>query len=391
MPVSRARDTLSNRLPVLSETGCENEENYRDMGHISLLSNRIDRRRLLIAAGGAVVATPAFARLDAGAQDSIVATMVTDTAGIGDESFNDMAKAGGDRAAEELGIEFNVLESQTAADYVRNLTDSAESGDLTVAVGFLLADAVTEVAAQYPDHKFAIIDTVVEADNVVSYIFREQEGAFLAGAIAAAMSQSGQIGFVGGIRIPPVMRYEVGYVAGARSVNPDIEISIAYADDFEDPNLGKELSLAQYNNGADVVHAAAGRTGIGAFDAAKEQGEGFWVIAADQDQTELGPEHHLAAVVKGIDTGVYDSIEAVLNDAFQPTANNLGIADDGVSLGAIHESVPEDVVAMIDAYSAAIADGTIVPPVDDETLEAFEPVSPDQLGASASPAASPAS
>src|SRR5688572_28244996 len=112
MPVSRARDTLSNRLPVLSETGCENEENYRDMGHISLLSNRIDRRRLLIAAGGAVVATPAFARLDAGAQDSIVATMVTDTAGIGDESFNDMAKAGGDRAAEELGIEFNVLESQ---------------------------------------------------------------------------------------------------------------------------------------------------------------------------------------------------------------------------------------------------------------------------------------
>lgn len=359
------------------------------MGHLSLNSNRLDRRRFLIAAGGAAIAAPTLTSIGASAQDSIVATMVTDTAGIGDESFNDMAKAGGDRAAEELGVEFNVLESQTAADYVRNLTDAAESGDLTVAVGFLLADAVTEVAAQYPDHKFAIIDTVVEADNVVSYVFREQEGAFLAGAISAAMSQTGQIGFVGGIRIPPVMRYEVGYVAGARSVNPDIEIAIAYADDFEDPNLGKELSLAQFNNGADVVHAAAGRTGIGAFDAAKEKGEGFWVVAADQDQSELGPEHQLAAVIKGIDTGVYDSIEAVLNDTFEAGAHDLGIADDGVSLGAIHESVPQDVVDMIDAYSAAIADGTIVPPVDDDTLEAFELVSPDQLGAGASPAASP--
>jgi basic membrane protein A len=359
------------------------------MGLFSLRSNRLDRRRFLIAAGGAVVAAPALGSLGASAQDSIVATMVTDTAGIGDESFNDMAKAGGDRAAEELGIEFNVLESQTAADYVRNLTDAAETGDLTVAVGFLLADAVTEVAAQYPDHKFAIIDTVVEADNVESFVFREQEGAFLAGAIAAAMSQTGQIGFVGGIRLPPVMRYEVGYVAGARSVNPDIEIAVAYADDFEDPNLGKELSLAQYNNGADIVHAAAGRTGIGAFDAATEKGEGFWVIAADQDQSELGPEHQLAAVIKGIDTAVYDSIQDVQNDTFEAGAHNLGIADDGVNLGAIHESVPQDVVDMINAYSAAIADGTIVPPVDDETQEAFEPVSPDQVGTGASPVASP--
>lgn len=361
------------------------------MGHFSMHSNRLDRRRFLIAAGGAVIAAPALTTLHASAQDSIIATMVTDTAGIGDESFNDMAKAGGDRAAEELGVEFNVLESQTAADYVRNLTDAAESGDLTIAVGFLLADAVTEVAAQYPDHKFAIIDTVVESDNVVSYLFREQEGAFLAGAIAAMASQTGQIGFVGGIRIPPVMRYEVGYVAGARSVNPDIEIAISYADDFEDPNLGKELSLAQFNNGADVVHAAAGRTGIGAFDAAKEKGEGFWVIAADQDQSELGPEFQLAAVIKGIDTAVFDSIAAVQNDAFEAGAHDLGIADDGVSLGAIHESIGEDVTAVIEAYSAAIADGTITPPVDDETLEAFELVAPDQIGASASPEATPAS
>jgi basic membrane protein A len=359
------------------------------MVHRSLLSGRLDRRRFVLATGGAALAAPMQTGLSVSAQDSIVATLVTDTAGIGDESFNDLALAGGERAADELGIEFNVLESQTAADYVRNLTDAAESGEVTVAVGFLLADAVAEVASQYPDGKFAIIDTVVEGDNIESFVFREQEGAFLAGVLAASMSQTGQIGFVGGIRIPPVMRYEVGYVAGAQSINPDIEVAISYADDFEDPDLGKELSLAQFNNGADIVHAAAGRTGIGAFDAAAEKGEGFYVIAADQDQSELGAEFQLGAVIKGVDTAVYDAVEAVLNDTFEAGAHDLGIADNGVALGALNEIVPDNIRGMIDAYSAAIADGTIVPPVDDETLESFEPVSPESLGESASPAASP--
>ena len=125
-----------------------------------------------------------LSRMGVAAQDSVVATLVTDTAGIGDQSFNDMAKEGGDRAVEDLGVEFNILESQTAADYVRNLTDGAESSDITVAVGFLLTDALTEVAAQYPDSHFAFIDSVVESDNVVNYLFREQEGAFLGGVLA---------------------------------------------------------------------------------------------------------------------------------------------------------------------------------------------------------------
>ncbi|NOK07207.1 BMP family ABC transporter substrate-binding protein, partial [Myxococcus xanthus] len=155
---------------------------------------------------------------------------------VGDQSFNTLANEGGLRAQEELGITFNVLESQTAADYVRNLTDAAESGDITIGVGFLLTDALAEVAAMYPDHKFALIDSETEAENVVNYLFAEQEGAFLGGALAALTTQTNQIGYVGGVRIPPVMRYEVGYVAGARSVNPDIEIAIAYADDFEDPD-----------------------------------------------------------------------------------------------------------------------------------------------------------
>jgi basic membrane protein A len=347
------------------------------------MTARIDRRRFVLASGGTVLAAPFLGHVGARAQDSIVVTMVTDTAGIGDESFNDLAKEGGDRAAAELGIEFNILESQTAADYVRNLIDGSEQGDLTVAVGFLLEDAVGEVAPQYPDKYFAIIDSVVEADNVVSYIFREQEGSFLAGVLAALSTKTGTIGYVGGIRIPPVMRYEVGYRAGALSINPEIDILIS--------GKGKELTLAQFNNQADIVLAAAGRTGIGAFDAAKEKGEGFFVVAADQDQSELGPEFQLAAVIKKLDTGVYDACEAVLNDTFEAGAHDLGIAEDGVGLDAYHESVSPDVQATIDAYSAAIADGTLVPPVDDATFEAFEYVTPDQVGAEASPVASPAS
>lgn len=344
-----------------------------------MMTSRFNRRRLVLAGSAAAIAAPYLSSMGVSAQDSITATMVTDTAGIGDRSFNDMANEGGLRAQDELGITFNVLESQTAADYVRNLTDAAESGDITIGIGFLLTDALAEVAPMYPDHKFALIDSEVALDNVVNYLFREQEGAFLAGVIAALTTQTNQIGFVGGIRIPPVMRYEVGYVAGATSINPDIEIAIAYADDFEDPDGGKELSLAQFNAGADIVHAAAGRTGIGAFDAAIEKGEGYWVLAADRDQSELGAEFQLAAVIKGIDTGVYDSIQSVQEGTFEAATHNLGIADNGISLGAINEAVPEDVLATIDAYSAAIAAGAIVPPVDDDTLESFELVSPDAI------------
>lgn len=357
-----------------------------------MLSSRINRRRFVVSSSAAALSVSALSRMNVSAQDAVTVTLVTDTAGIGDQSFNDMADAGGRRAESELGATYNVLESQTAADYVRNLTDAAESSDLVVAVGFLLTDALSEVAPQYTDKSFAIIDSEVDAENVASYLFREQEGAFLAGVIAALSSKTSQIGFVGGIRIPPVMRYEVGYVAGARSVNPDIQIAIAYADNFEDPNKGKELSLAQYNQGADVVHAAAGRTGIGAFDAANELG-GVWVIAADQDQSHLGPEVQLAAVIKGIDTAVYDSVKAQGEGSFAGGVHNLGIADDGISLGGINAAVPEDVNATVKAYSDAIASGAIVPPVDDDTLAAFEPVAPDAIpGASpvASPAATPA-
>jgi basic membrane protein A len=353
---------------------------------------RTINRRTLVVGGAAAAALAPLARFGiAGAQSDIVVTGVTDTAGLGDQSFNDMADKGGNDAVAEYGVTWNVLESQNAADYIPNLTRGAESSDLTIAVGFLLTDAVAEVAAQFADTKFMIIDSVVEADNVASVLFKEQEGSFLAGVCAGLMAgDQKKVGFVGGQRIPPVVRYEVGYVAGVKSVAPDVEVLISYADDFENPTLGKELTLAQYDQGANIVLAAAGRTGIGAFDAATEKGEGVYVIAADADQSHLGPQYQLCAVSKRIDEAVVRVVGQVVDDSFAGGVQNLGIADKGVGLIAYNEVVPQEVQETVQTYADAIASGEVVPPVDDDTLKTFQPVDITG-GATPAAAATPAS
>ena len=349
---------------------------------LPIASVRIKRRPLLAAAAAAPL-TGALTRLPALAQEPVVVTMVTDTAGLGDQNFNDLAKRGLDRAAEELGIQPEVIESRDAPAYVPNLTQAAEQSDLTVGVGFLLTDAITEVANQYPDENFLLIDSVSEAPNVKGVLFREQEGAFLSGVLAASMTESNQLGVVAGEKIPPVVRYVVGFEAGAKSVNPDVNVVVAYADTFEDPALGKELTLAQYNQGVDIVFPVAGATGIGSFEAAVELGEGHWVIAADTDQSQLGAEHQLGVSEKGVDAALFLAAQEVVEGTFAGGEESLGLAEGGVGLGSPHESVPQDVLDLAAAYEQAIIDGAIAVPADEEELAAFEPVAPDSLGAAA--------
>src|SRR3954471_24456797 len=224
------------------------------------------RRRPLLAAMALAPLAGALARVSGvQAQNKIVVTMVTDTAGLGDQSFNDLAKRGLDRAVEELGVQGEVIESRDAASYIPNLTQAAEQSDLTVGVGFLLTEAITEIANQYPDKNFVLIDSVSDAPNVQSVIFREQVGAFLSGVLAGLMTKSNKLGVIGGVKIPPVVRYAVGFEAGVKSVNPDANVVVAYADTFSDPALGKELTLAQYNQGVDIAFPVAGKTGTGSF------------------------------------------------------------------------------------------------------------------------------
>ena len=342
-------------------------------------SVRMKRRPLLVALTMAPLAGAISRVPTVHAQDPVVVTMVTDTFGLGDQNFNDLAKAGLDRAVEELGVHGEVIESRDAASYLPNLTQAAEQSDLAVGVGFLLTEAVTEVANQYPDKNFLLIDSVSEAPNVQGVLFREQEGAFLSGVLAGLMTESNQLGVVGGIKIPPVVRYAVGFEAGARSVNPDVEVVVAYADTFSDPALGKELTLAQYNQGVDIAFPVAGATGTGSFEAAKELGEGYWVIAADTDQSQLGAEHQLAVSEKGVDTSLYLAAQQVVEGTFEGGEQSLGLAEDGVGLGNPHESVPQEVLDIVAAYEQAIIDGTITVPADEEELAAFEPVPIDAV------------
>ena len=344
-----------------------------------LASKRITRRPLLAALAVAPFAG-AIARVPgASAQDPVVVTMVTDTAGLGDQNFNDLAKKGLDRAVEELGVDGKVIESRDAAAYIPNLTQAADQGQLTIGIGFLLTEAITEVANQYPDGKFMLIDSVSDAPNVQSITFKENEGAFLAGVLAGLMTKSNKLGVVGGIKIPPVERYAIGFEAGAKSANPDVSVVVAYADTFDDPALGKELTLAQYNQGVDIAFPVAGKTGVGSFDAAKEKGEGFWVIAADTDQSQLGAEHQLAVSEKGVDTAVFLSAQEVVEGTFKGGATSLGLKEDGVGLGHPNEAVPQDALDIVAAYEQAIIDGTIVVPATEDELAAFTPVAIDAV------------
>lgn len=361
----------------------------------SPLRTRLDRRSLIAASSGAVLGATVLAKSATvgAAQDGsdVTVTMVTDTAGIGDQNFNDLAKIGGDRAASELGVTFEIQESQTQADYVPNLSLGAEAGQLTVAVGALLSDAVAEVAPQFADRSFALLDGVVEQPNVFSIVFREQEGGFLAGVLAGLVSQTGTVGVVGGIRVPPVERYEVGFTAGVKSVNPDAQVLVSYAESFEDPALGKELTLAQYNNGADIAFPIAGRTGVGSFNAANEKGAGYWVVAADTDQSHLGPGRQLCAAKKGIDIAFFNAAQAVVEDSFAGgTIANLGLTEDGVDLYAVDPSIDQSFLDTVEAYKQAIIAGSVVPPANDAELAAFVPVTPEEVGGSATPVASPA-
>ncbi|MFM9108117.1 MAG: BMP family protein [Chloroflexota bacterium] len=353
-----------------------------------MLRAPVSRRFLVKAAAAApILAALGPGALRAGAQDKPTVTMVTDTAGLGDQNFNDLAKKGLDQAAAELGITPQVIESRDAAANIPNLTQSAESSDLTVGVGFLLTDAIVEIAKQYPDDKFLLIDSVaIDPDtsepvgNVVSLTFKEQEAAFLAGVAAGLSTKSNKLGVVGGVKIPPVVRYAVGFEAGAKSVNPAVEVIVSYADTFSDPALGKELSLAQYNQGADIVFPVAGATGIGSFDAAKEKGEGFWGVAADADQSQLGAEHQLGVAAKGVDTAVFTVSKQVVDGAFVGGPQELGLKEGGVDLLNPGGYITDEIMATVDAYKAAIIDGSLVVPADEDQLKAYAPVAPDALG-----------
>jgi basic membrane protein A len=303
--------------------------------------------------------------------------MVTDTGGLGDHSFNDSAYAGLLRARRELGVATTVLESTSAADYQVNLTVLANKEyDEIFAIGFLMAEDVAEVAQRYPQRHFGIIDAVVDLPNVTSVTFKEEEGSFLAGALAALTTKTKTIAFLGGIDIPLLRKFEAGFAAGARQIDPSVKLLVKYVGSFDDVASGKELAQVLYDQGADIVYVAAGKAGLGAIDAAKQR-PGAYVIGVDSNQDALAPGKILTSMIKRVDVGVFTVCADIVRHHPLPGHLVLGLAQGGVGLTDFRYTraiVTAPIIAELKQLRAAIIAGKIVVPSTREELASFKPV-----------------
>ncbi|SDZ26712.1 nucleoside-binding protein [Proteiniborus ethanoligenes] len=301
-----------------------------------------------------------------------VVGMITDTGGLGDQSFNDSAWAGLKKAESELGVEAKVLESQSADDYGPNLTSFSESGaDLVIGVGFLFEESMKAAAEQFPQQKFAVVDTVIDAPNVASLTFANHEGSYLVGVAAGLTTKSNKIGFIGGMKFPLIEEFEYGFRAGVKAVNPNAEVFVQYADSFDDSAKGKEIALAQHQMGADVIYHAAGGVGVGLMQAAEEKG--FWAIGVDQDQSALAPEHVLCSAIKRVDTSTFEITKTAKEGTFEGgKVYTFDVSNDGMGYSDNAGNLPEDVKAIMETHKQAIIDGKIVVPKIEAEFTAFE-------------------
>ena len=299
--------------------------------------------------------------------------LVFDIGGRGDKSFNDAAYAGLERAQKELGVEFTTLETNEGSDREAQLRQIA-SGDaqLIFGVGFLFTDDVKALAKEFPNKKFACVDfTVTEGEslpaNLAALKFREEEGSFLVGALAGLISKTGKVGFVGGMEIPLIRKFQAGYDAGVKAVAPKTQVLVKYAGNtgaaFKDPTKGKELALAEYHAGADIIFHASGSTGLGVFEAAHELKR--LAIGVDSDQYDEMPDVVLTSMVKRVDTAVFNTIEQAKSGRWSSGVHVFGLADDGVKWvydDRNQAKIPAPVKATVDSLQAEIIAGRIVVP-----------------------------
>jgi basic membrane protein A len=303
--------------------------------------------------------TLAFAGLATGQEFS--PAVVFDMGGKFDKSFNESAYNGAERFKKESGIAYRDFEVTAEAQREQALRNMARRGSqIVVGIGFAQASGVEKVAKEFPGTKFAIIDAVVDLPNVQSIVFKEHEGSFLVGIAAAMASKTGKIGFVGGMDIPLIRKFAVGYEEGAKYINPKIEIFQNMTGTtpaaWNDPTRGGELARSQFDRGADVVYAAAGATGLGVLQAAKDRGR--LAIGVDSNQNYLYPGTILTSMVKRVDLAVYEAFKTAREGLWQAGVRNLGVAESGVgfSLDQYNRSlITPDMELRLDQARADIA------------------------------------
>ncbi|ALG89254.1 MULTISPECIES: BMP family lipoprotein [Actibacterium] len=282
--------------------------------------------------------------------------LIFDLGGKFDKSFNEAAFAGAEKWKAETGGNFNEIELQSEAQREQALRRFAEAGNNPIVMtGFAFGSVLAEVAPDYPDTKFAIIDMVVDAPNVRSVVFNEHEGSYLVGMMAAMASKTGTVGFIGGMDIPLIRKFACGYVQGVKAANPDATVIQNMTGTtpaaWNDPVKGGELTKAQISQGADVVYAAAGGTGVGVLQAAAD--EGILSIGVDSNQNHLHPGKVLTSMMKRVDNAVYDTFMAGTD--MEPGINVMGIANGGISFAVDEHNAPLLTDAMLaSTYKAAL-------------------------------------
>jgi len=301
--------------------------------------------------------------------------IVLDVGGRGDKSFNDGAYAGADSATKLLGANIRFIEPGEGADREAGLRLLAAEGmNLVIGVGFIFTDDLTQLAREYPNVKFAGVDYAVQTDaqgnviqpppNLAALKFREEQGSFLVGALSALVGGSKRVGFVGGMDIPLIHKFEAGFRAGVKHECPDCTVIAQYAgvtpEAFRNPGRGKELALSQYQSGVNIIFHASGSTGLGVFEAARSSRK--LAIGVDADQYTEAPGFILTSMVKGVDAAVFDAIRRAKDGSFKGGIYQFGLAEGGV--GYVYDQnnrklIPDAVRARLDALQADIVAGKI--------------------------------
>ena len=310
--------------------------------------------------------------------DAVNVGIVLDVGGLGDKSFNDGAYRGAERAEKELGARIRLIEPGEGTDREAGLRLlAAEHMDLVVGVGFIFTDDIAQLANEYPNVAFAGVDYSLATDkagnpippppNVAALKFKEEEGSFLVGAMAALVGGSKKVGFVGGMDVPLIHKFEAGYKAGVKHVCADCVVVTQYAgvtpEAFRNPGKGKELALYQYQQGVNVIYHASGSTGLGVFEAARQRGR--YAIGVDADQYAEAPGRVLTSMVKGIDVAVFDMIARVKAHTFKGGIYTFGLAQNGV--GYVYDEnnralIPDSVRTRLEQIKADIIAGKIKVP-----------------------------
>ncbi|HQO37150.1 MAG TPA: BMP family ABC transporter substrate-binding protein [bacterium] len=314
--------------------------------------------------------------------DHFIVTLICDVGGLGDKGFNDAGFAGCKMAEEQIpGVEVRIVQSKEQTDYAANLSLAAEKSDAVVTLGFLIMDAVKEVAARYPNVPFIFVDALIDAPNVAAIDFKSEEGAFLAGILAAGVSRTGKVATLPGMDIPPVEAFVSGFQAGVQCANVSSQKNVQALSrtigSFNDPVKAKSLAKSLQDDGVDILFQLSGLSGLGVLEAVKESPQEDFLIGVDIDQDDLAPGLVLTSVLKRMDLMVFREIQKVHDGTFSGGQYMVGLAEEATCLTDMRHTkhlVPQATLDLIERAKEAIVAGKIHVPRTLEDLKNFQPV-----------------